>query len=80
MTYFEGLVKRRTTVINMLYKPSINLRKELCLSYSISILIAKTVKPHTIGENIIKPVIAEILKEFNIEKKQLLRPISSAMI
>ena len=41
------------------------------MSYSISLLIAKTAKTHTIGENLIKHVIAEQLKEYNNMKNNI---------
>ncbi|KFD50095.1 hypothetical protein M514_09055 [Trichuris suis] len=57
----EKVMKKRTlnSMISSLSKPD---RDGLAASYRISLLIAKAGKPHTIGEELIMPAIAEILE------------------
>lgn len=64
MTYFETLKHnvKRTTLNNMF---ATTLKRDddgLRASYNISRLIAKSGKPHTIGEQLILPAIEEVLK------------------
>ena len=73
--YFKYLKNNISSITKALYKPNINLEKGLKLSYKIALIIAKTGKPHTIGDTLITPIIIEILKETDIEIRELLKSI-----
>jgi hypothetical protein len=61
LAYFMHLkeqFEKRLTVTSLFKKKENALEKGLLASYKISHLIAKTGKPHTIGEDLIKPAIS----------------------
>ena len=71
--YFELLnnnLFQRNTINNCFSKVTNTNNTGLKLSYKIAKLIAKTGKPHTIGEHLIKAVIKEIAAELNENAKK----------
>ena len=68
LEYFKSLAERwqRNTITNIIPVTKTNYQKQisdgLLASYNISLLIAKAGKPHTIGEDLIMPVVYEVLK------------------
>jgi hypothetical protein len=60
--------EKRLTVTSLFKKKENALEKGLLASYKISHLIAKTGKPHTIGEDLIKPAISIFLADVMDEK------------
>jgi len=65
LKYFQTLkekLQRRTTVDSIFASMSKTDDDGLRASYNISLLIAKSGKPHTIGEQLILPAIEEVLK------------------
>ena len=56
----DQVLKRKT--MNMFTSPSKTSDDGLKASYNISLLIAKAGKPHTIGEELILPIIKEVIK------------------
>ena len=73
--YFKHIKNNISSIKKALYKPNVNIEKGLKLSYKLALIIAKTGKPHTIGETLIKPIISKILKETDIESRELLKSI-----
>jgi hypothetical protein len=78
LKFFQGLkekLRNRPTLDKMLASTSQKNNDGLRASYNISLLIAKTGKPHTIGEDLIMPAVEEVLKtvlhkpSFDIIKK-----------
>ena len=64
-SYFQGLREqhsKRTTVVSLFNKSNIICERGQKVSYALSLLIAKTGKPHTIGETLIKPAVKEVIK------------------
>ncbi|XP_072397999.1 zinc finger BED domain-containing protein 5-like [Diabrotica undecimpunctata] len=62
--YFAELkakYERRVTVKSLIAKATKKNDKGLLASYKVSLLIAKSAKPHTIGEKLILPVVKEIV-------------------
>lgn len=65
LKYFESLkekYEKRPTVHSMFASTSQSNDDGLRASYNISLLIAKSGKPHTIGEQLILPAVEEVLK------------------
>ncbi|XP_044747388.1 protein ZBED8-like isoform X1 [Coccinella septempunctata] len=65
LKYFQTLkekYEKRPTVQSMFASTSESNEDGLRASYNISLLIAKSGKPHTIGEQLILPVVEEVLK------------------
>lgn len=65
LTYFKTLkekLQKKTTVGSMFASTSKRRDDGLRASYNISLLIAKSGKSHTIGEQLILPAIEEVLK------------------
>ena len=65
LSYFQGLREqhsKRTTVVSLFKKTNIICERGQKASYALSLLIAKTGKPHTIGETLIKPAVKEVIK------------------
>lgn len=65
LKYFQTLkekYERRPTVQSMFASTSQSNDDGLRASYNISLLIAKSGKPHTIGEHLILPAVEEVLK------------------
>lgn len=63
--YFQALEKKflkEPTLVNMFLTTSKQDDDGLRASYNISLLIAKSGKPHTIGEELILPAINEVIK------------------
>lgn len=64
VTYFQDLEKKYTvhqTISKLLSAASKQDDDGLRASYNISLLIAKTGKPHTIGEDFILPAVKKVL-------------------
>ncbi|XP_026532395.1 SCAN domain-containing protein 3-like [Notechis scutatus] len=64
LTFFQSLrdkFQKRPTLSHMFSNASQPNTDGLCASYNISLLIAKSGKPHTIGEELILPAISEVL-------------------
>ena len=68
LEYFKSLAERRekNTITNIIPVTKTNYQKQisdgLLASYNIYLIIAKSGKPHTIGEDLIMPVVHEVLK------------------
>ena len=65
LLYFTNLkekLQKRSTVDNMLVSTSKRDNDGLLASYNISLLIAKSGKSHTIGEQLILPAVEEVFK------------------
>ena len=68
LEYFKSLAERRkrNIITNTIPVTKTNYQKQLSdgllASYNISLLIAKAGKPHSIGEDLLMPVIHEVLK------------------
>ncbi|CAH1995169.1 unnamed protein product, partial [Acanthoscelides obtectus] len=65
LKYFQTLkdkFQKRPTLDRMLASTSQTNHDGLRASYNISLLIAKSGKPHTIGEELILPAVEEVLK------------------
>lgn len=62
LEYFKGLRDRRKTLQGMFNSTSNQNDDGVKASYNIALMIAKTGKPHTIGETLIAPAIREVLK------------------
>lgn len=73
--YFQTLEKKfskQPTLVNMF---STTLKQDddgLRASYNISLLIPKSGKPHTIGEELILPAISEVINTVNINQLLIL--------
>ena len=64
VTYFEDLKKKyeiQPTISKLFSSASKQDDDGLRASYNISLLIAKTGKPHTIGEDLILPAVKEVI-------------------
>ena len=66
----ENLQKRKT-IGNMFASTSQHSSDGLRASYNISLLIAKSGKPHTIGEELILPAVSEVLRTGTIFPAQV---------
>ena len=67
LNYFQTLKKnfeKRVTLKSLFTVHNATINSSLEASYQISLLIAKSGKSHTIGENLIKPSISHFLKRF----------------
>lgn len=65
LTFFQLLrekFQKRPTLLNMIRNVSQQTTDGLRASYNISLLIAKSGKPHTIGEELILPAVSEVLR------------------
>ena len=65
IAYFQGLKDRhanRKTIKSLFDRSTVVSERGLKASYAISLLIARTGKPHSIGEMLIKPAISEVIK------------------
>lgn len=64
LSFFQSLrdnLQKRPTLSRMFYNASQQNTDGLRASYNISLLIAKSGKPHTIGEELILPAVSEVL-------------------
>ena len=81
LAFFHSLrdqfLKRKT--MNMFTSSLKNSDDGLKASYNISLLIAKTGKPHTIGEELIVPAVKEVIKTVLHKSEQVIKsiPLSS---
>jgi hypothetical protein len=65
VTLFQSLrdqLRKRTTIGSMFCKTSQQNTDGFRVSYNISLLIAKSGKPHIIGEELIIPAVSEVTK------------------
>lgn len=65
LAYFQSLrenLQKRKTIGNMFASTSQQSSDGLRASYNISLLIARSGKPHTIGEELILPAVSEVLR------------------
>ena len=65
LAYFQSLrynFQKRNTIGNMFARTSSQSTDGLRASYNISLLIARSGKPHTIGEELILPAVREVLQ------------------
>jgi hypothetical protein len=65
VTFFQSLrdqLRKRTTIGSVFCKTSQQNTDGFRASYNISLLIAKSGKPHTIGEEVIIPAVSEVIK------------------
>ena len=64
LAYFQSLqekFQKRKTIGNMFASTSPQSTDSLCASYNISLLIARSGKSHTIGEELLLPAVREVL-------------------
>uniref|UniRef100_A0A5S6QLU3 DUF4371 domain-containing protein n=1 Tax=Trichuris muris TaxID=70415 RepID=A0A5S6QLU3_TRIMR len=86
MAYFKSLwdkFRKKPTLRSMLSSASQEEIDGLLASYNISLLIAKSGKPHSIGEELLLPVISEVLRTLlHISPTKIIRkiPLSNSTV
>lgn len=84
--YFKQLqlkYQKRTTITSSFTKQYSKQNQGLVASYHMSLLIAKSAKPHSVGERLIKPCISVFLREvLNYDDDSILRvmPLSNDVV